>query len=284
MIEDIRAALETAVDDAPHPGPGRLARWQDSVPRMVAAVREPAPPPWAVAPVAVLWNRHVGERRPGGRLVAAVLVMGVMLGLTLPWAGRQIRRVGGSPTGITATRPGPPRAPVITLVSDASCPVDEVRFHELDGAYSLCRPAAWVARNYSNVDGLQDAVSVVGFGPSGSTPTAAQAASTGPSAEVVVSVTFESMAAVEQREGLVDPTPIVVAGQPADLFNVSQGDGLGLRTMVVLLERGDRLYELELSPWSAAGEVSFNHILRTFSFQGLPYYADPEFKVERNTA
>src|SRR5207245_2898805 len=128
----------------------------------------------------------------------------------LPWAGRQIQhRTVSSP--LTATRVAPFQAPVITLASDASCAPDEVRFHEPDGAYNLCRPEVWVARDYSNVDGLQDAVSVVGLGPSTSTPPASKLAGTGPAAQLVISVTFESRASVEQRDNLVNPTQITVA-------------------------------------------------------------------------
>jgi hypothetical protein len=101
---------------------------------------------------------------------------------------------------------------------------------------------------------------------------------------VLITVSFDNKADLEQNLGLTKPTQLTVAGQPADEFVIDDpGDGPG-QVLIVLVERGYRLYRLELRAGGAAGLVEFNELVRSFTFKGLPYSAEPEFKLDRNTA
>ena len=71
MSEDLRQALTAGVEHAPDPGAERIARWQAEVPKLAAAIRHPAPAPWAVAPVTAFL------RARGVQLTKGVAVLSV---------------------------------------------------------------------------------------------------------------------------------------------------------------------------------------------------------------
>jgi hypothetical protein len=215
---------------------------------------------------------------PARQVLAAVLVLGIVFGLGLGWMPGRLRAVTHRTPPATALR----HVTAIVHVVETVCPRGEVRFDEIDGAYHVCRPAYWVTRSYNHTDGYQGVISAVGLGVP-LPPTSGRESDRSNAMEMMITVAYDNRDNAEQNLGLSAPTMVTVAGQPADMFAIHEADG-SVSSTLILVERGDRLYRLELHGGGAVGQVEFNEMVRTFSFQGLPYYADPEFKLEHNTA
>jgi hypothetical protein len=274
MDDDVRLALW--VGENADPGVAApVAQWQAMAPHFVASAQEERAPGWAAAPVKALLGVGAANRyRPASRRVAyGTLLAGLAL---LVVSASQART--GNPGRLIATQPR--HAPVI-VVADFACPANEARYDNVDAGYHLCRPARWITHDYSGHDGLLDAVSVVGMGEAGETPSRSQIDAGGPVAEVLITVAFQNLGQVERAENLYNPTLVDVAGQPAHLF---QNDTASGHRVLVLVERAERLYRIELNSTGGAEDVEFREVLRTFTFKSLPHSADPEFRLNRNTA
>jgi hypothetical protein len=223
------------------------------------------------------------RRRPPARALAIVAGLGIVAGVALASAPAAFHSVA------TAGRPSVQRVrtvpPPLLVSFDTACPSGEVRFDEPEAGYHLCRPAYWVTRSYTHVDGYENAISASGMGAAQLTPATSRITDMAKPPEVLITVSFDTKADLERNLGLTNPTQVTVAGQPADEFVVDDPfeDGPG-EVMIVLVERGYRLYRLELRAGGAAGLVEFNQLVRSFTFKGLPYSAEPEFKLDRTTA
>ena len=239
MSEDIRAALEAAVRATPDPD-ARLQRWLAAVPRYVAVASGPG--------------------RGLSRTLAASLAACLMLGL------------GGSSLGVHPSRHVAPPQPHIVIVASNACPAGEKRYDEETAGYHTCMPSDWTSRVMSRAAAGNGYLSVIGFGDPHALDARARLDSEASVAPLVITVTQQPLVQASELEQLSEPRLITVASQLADEIQVMGG---GRQT---LLSRGDLLYSIQVSQESPESSLAYEEVLRTFTFRGLPYLADPEVR------
>ncbi|MHB8509363.1 MAG: hypothetical protein ACYDGR_12060 [Candidatus Dormibacteria bacterium] len=288
MDSDIRRVLESAADRVEHPGP-RVARWQAGVPRLLArATREqrgvarshPLP-----APLLRLLANMPATRTPAFVVtLASLLVAATVLGAGV--ATFAMRSTTGPLVALrysshrtTSHKPG--AQAVVVVATSSPCPPDERRFDDAVAGFHLCLPTQARSIDYSATLRGAEVISVTGFGDESLPPPSLRHDSTSPTAPITISATYQTMAEMEADQGLTQPTSILVAGQPAHEFFVSDPGSPVPTARIVLVERGDRLYRIEQSQPSGTLTVEFEEMLRTFAFQALPYWADPELQLTR---
>jgi len=165
-----------------------------------------------------------------------------------------------------------PPEPRIVIVTANACPPGEKRFDEETAGYHVCLPSSWTARQVS-ADPASGYISAVGFGPAASFGANTLPDTAAWNAPLVISVSDQPAVQASELEQISAPQLLTVARQTAD--EVTLGGG-GRAT---LLARGDLVYSIQVSPDLADAALAYNEVLRTFSFRGLPYVADPELSA-----
>jgi hypothetical protein len=265
---DIREALEHAAADVLSPG-SRIERWQGMVPKLLGRAGRVGPgrgPGWA--PAVVRANRPGPAPRRGFALAVVVLVL-----LGAGASGSALLSARGT-SRATASRVLHRQPPLLSLASVAPvCPFGESRYDNADAGYHFCLGTDWGPQDLTPSD--RQIISVVGLrlGPGSSVGIHGDGA--GPAIEV--SVEWQSRA-TSLRNLSPDAAPTVIGGEPGFLT-----DDTADQTRAALVEHAGRVYRLQLHTSDVAAAVQFDELLRTFSFQRLPYVADPEFRLGKQT-
>lgn len=265
---DIRAAVEHAAADVLSPG-SRVERWQAMVPKLVGRAGRAGQrhqPAWAPAVVRANNPLPAPRRRLAAIAVALVLITaGASTSATL--SGRT------SIARLSASRLPGRQPPLISLASLAPvCPFGESRYDNADAGYHFCLGTDWSAGDLTPSDRQIISVAGLRLGPGSS---GGPRHDGGPAIEV--SVEWQSHA-TNLSYPPADAAPILIGGEAAFLIGDGADDS---RTAVV--EHEGRVYRLQLHTSDVAAGVQFEEILRTFAFQRLPYVADPEFRLGKQT-
>ena len=279
MDRDVRDAMATVAEESAHPGP-RIARWQAQVPRLLSHASQPASGSVNHSFDRAVLLAFAGRPRRHHGALAGVLVALLALGV-VAGAGSAMR----APVRRAALHRSAPlravRVPVGVVSTASPCPTDERRYDDATAGYHLCLPTQAMALDYTQALRGPDLISVTGFGDESLPPPPRRHDSGTTVAPIMISVSYHTAADVESDEHLVNPTILQVGGQPArEFFLVEPGSPVPT-SRVVLVERGDRVYRIEQTAPSGTLTVEYEEMLRTFTFQGLPLWADPELHLDR---
>lgn len=278
MDDDVRAALQQAAGEAPHPGL-RLQRWEAEVSRLAAHASAHAdldPVDRAVDAVA---QAALGLRPPrrGARLLGAAAAL-VALATVMATGGFHLSGTGRlGHLGAGGARID------LALAGATTCPVGETRYDNLGAGYHLCLPAGWNTTDYSGSAVSDRAVNVTGLDGSSGPATGIRRGSQGPDAAILITVWAATLEDIEAADGLGGGADVPVAGGTGRVY-VSGGDDPAQQRRTMLVQHGDRTYEVEQLRAGPAFLADMEEVLRTLAFQGLPYFADPDFKLNQSSA
>ena len=283
MAEDIREALAQAAAEAPLPG-HRVGAWIAAVPVYAAHARREESRPPVDAARALFPPRRLAHRRGAARGTLAAAAVAVF-SLSLVVAGIQ---VGIQPGGrsraasiATASSQRGARPPIAGVFYDG-CPPGESLVVSLQSGYTFCRPSAWQIHDYGfSAGSLGDYESVTGLVDPTPPPTPDRRTAEVPAADILVSVSFETLATATSAGHLTGGKAITVGGLHAMDYVLGDSDPLAAER-VVLVQRGDRLYRIEQVRATTSDGLAFQEVLRTFLMQGLPYSADEQLRIAQS--
>jgi hypothetical protein len=281
---DVRAALRAAAESAPHPGP-RLLRWQARVPELARHAADPALPETRAAQrvaAAVARSAWGQWRHPDGRRRVGAPVRGLAVAAS---AAVVLLALGGLDHA-TGPRHHAPVAAVgrvqLVALGAPTCPIAETRF-DSPGGYHLCLPAGWTSHDYAGAQPDARAVETTGFDAPAGNAADLRPGVRGPDAAVLITVWDDFPDDIATYDHLASGIDTTVGGAPATAYDLATSDP-GQARRVVLVGHGIRTYEIEQLRPGPITRADLDEVLRTFAFQGLPYFADPELRLTRDSA